>query len=420
MLLSCETSKERKCQREGLDILLHYHHREQATTANVDSVVPDAKEDGDVTACRKSDEAAGAGECGTKGLSLEEEIAMLNSGVSTDDILQCVDNDGVVNAAKGRKKGGKMFQVYDTSVGGTVFVLCTLPGCSIDTKLGEGQEVADDASGDKETADPPPSDGMDEKVEENKKRKTADGTAADDISTSATTKKQKVQPDQQPTTHSTDQQNPIDNDLPPTWDPVQTVQSIIHDIKTENPHTTITPSSRFVTRMIPIQHTCYASLVEMRHHLRALLIAKFIPIGVERYRNRTVGGDAEYALPSFKIDFRRRNCSNAKRADVIDMIAGVVAELTEKALAEEQSGGEDSPEVKGSSGDKVVVVEEKATLPKKQLFKVDLKDPEYTILIEICQTICGMSVLPNARAFHNFNLIALREKAKSEEITTDT
>jgi len=133
---------------------------------------------------------------------------------------------------------------------------------------------------------------------------------------------------------------------------------------------------------------------EMRNTVRALLESKFIPLGLER-----MGGGTR---PTFKIDFRKRNCSNVKRAEIIDMVAGLVSELTKEALGLEVGDTDADADGKDAGKD--------AT----QLFTVDLNHAEYTILIEVCQTLCGMSVIPNADAFRNFNLIVMREKAEEE------
>jgi len=150
---------------------------------------------------------------------------------------------------------------------------------------------------------------------------------------------------------------------------------------------------------------------EMRTTVRALLETKLLPVGLERRRQRQQlmeGGSAgdNEPLPTFRIDFRRRNCSNVKRAEVIDMVAGLVSELTEEALLGGEESGVDAGVDAGKDGS--------LSSSPPQLFTVNLKDAEYTVLIEVCQTLCGMSVIPNVDAFHNFNLIVMREKAEEE------
>jgi len=378
-----------------------------------------------------------SGAAGTEGLSLEEEIAMLKRGASTDEVLGHLEPGGGGMGVTGRKRGGRApFDVYDTGCRGTVFLMCALPGCAIEVdRRGCDGGTEDDVIGAEGGAvDSPPSD-VDNGADGSKKRKIDDGTtsAASDTGTT-TTKKQKTRTDAdaRTTTRTDAKPRAIESEPPtsPPWDPVLTVRSILHDIQTEDPHTTITPSSRFVTRMIPIHLTCYASMAEMEPAVRALLRSKFLPFGIDHRTKREANGivtDGEEdvnLLPSFKIDFRRRNCSNVERGDVIDMVATLVKELTNGA-AEDESVGADTAAAKESSDvpDKIVEAEEAAKVAevvvadgdptpdtKQQLFRVDLKDPDYTILINICHTLCGMSVVPNPGDFHNFNLTALREK----------
>jgi len=48
-----------------------------------------------------------------------------------------------------------------------------------------------------------------------------------------------------------------------------------------------------------------------------------------------------------------------------------------------------------------------------QLLSVDLIHPDYTVIIEICQTLCAMSVVKDVKeGFHNFNLIKQENNGK--------
>jgi len=92
------------------------------------------------------------------------------------------------------------------------------------------------------------------------------------------------------------------------------------------------------------------------------------------------------------------------------MVAGLVSELTREALLGCEEHGVDT----GAEGGDVGKDVSSSSSSPPQLFTVNLKDAEYTVLIEVCQTLCGMSVIPNVDAFHNFNLIVMREKAEEE------
>ena len=82
---------------------------------------------------------------------------------------------------------------------------------------------------------------------------------------------------------------------------------------------------------------------------------------------------------TFEISFKRRFCSNVRRETVIDALGKLVGELVED----------------GS-------------------LVVDLSNPDYTIQIEVVQTLCGLSVIPQGRSYRKFNLIELKESGYRE------
>jgi hypothetical protein len=47
------------------------------------------------------------------------------------------------------------------------------------------------------------------------------------------------------------------------------------------------------------------------------------------------------------------------------------------------------------------------------LLEVKLKNSDYTIVVEVCRTLCGISIVPNSKSFHNFNLIEIRQEIES-------
>jgi hypothetical protein len=85
VLLTCETGREVKCQREGLDILNHYCHSSATVT-------------------KKDNETASS-------LNLEEELKMLRSRKTAN--------------------ASSLFGVYDTGCRGSVFAMCTKQGCNL-------------------------------------------------------------------------------------------------------------------------------------------------------------------------------------------------------------------------------------------------------------------------------------------------
>lgn len=112
-----------------------------------------------------------------------------------------------------------------------------------------------------------------------------------------------------------------------------------------------------------MQATCFASADEIRLTSRALLTKLF----------------AAQSYKTFAISAKKRICSNITRDEIIDTIATIVVEL--------------NPDC-----------------------KVDLNNPEATIIVEICRTLCGISVVPRSSDdFHNFNLVAAREDNTTTE-----
>eukprot|EP00546_Thalassionema_frauenfeldii_P019548 CAMPEP_0178898302 /NCGR_PEP_ID=MMETSP0786-20121207/2254_1 /TAXON_ID=186022 /ORGANISM="Thalassionema frauenfeldii, Strain CCMP 1798" /LENGTH=281 /DNA_ID=CAMNT_0020569003 /DNA_START=29 /DNA_END=871 /DNA_ORIENTATION=- len=117
----------------------------------------------------------------------------------------------------------------------------------------------------------------------------------------------------------------------PSWDPIDTVGLIIKDLREG---TTDAPSSRFVTRMIPIQVSCTANKEEIEYVARELF---------SKYNDGTAA--------TFAIRPKRRLCTSFKSDELITMIANLA--------------------------------------PKK--WKVKLVDPKYTFIIELCKNFCGLS-----------------------------
>jgi tRNA acetyltransferase TAN1 len=168
----------------------------------------------------------------------------------------------------------------------------------------------------------------------------------------------------------------------PKWDPIKTVQSIFRDIRE---HNTEAPRSRFVSRMVPIQVTCFASMEEIMANATELIKDFLMP----KVNALTKG--LEDKLPSFKIEFKRRNCNHIRREQIVDGIANIVKDLTAQFWS-------------NHSG-------EKTGDGSKPLFRVDLDNPDYTIIIELCRTLCGMSVVANTKSYKKFNLIVLQEES---------
>ncbi|XP_006637038.1 THUMP domain-containing protein 1 [Lepisosteus oculatus] len=137
-------------------------------------------------------------------------------------------------------------------------------------------------------------------------------------------------------------------------DPAKLVYHILQDL-----HTTKKKKSRVILRMLPVSGTCKAFIEDMEKYLTTFLEPWF--------KSPSQG--------TFQIVFKARNSSHAKREEVIKVLGGLVGKLN----------------------------------PKN---KVDLTNPEYTIIIEIIKTVCCVSVVQNYVLFRKFNV---QEVIKNDE-----
>ncbi|KAL7476456.1 hypothetical protein ACHAW6_002317 [Cyclotella cf. meneghiniana] len=361
ILVTSESGREKKCQKEALELIHHYYYLKKSS-------IP--AEPGAMEKNRSSNEGP-TGPASTKTaddpLSLEEELAMLRKGAAAEEVLSYERNPKRPRHetshvfSKTRLSSMKSpFSLYDTGVKGVVWIVFTLPGSElvpydeiISTLRSRTQD--DDESNVKE--DPV---AHEVKSEEGKTTKDA--------------------------THD-----------PPLWDPIETVRIIMNEVGCSNHDSrannvkdvdkelgfntkadvvsTSPPGSRFILRMIPIQTTCHASVNEIKVVTKALL---------ERYLGSidATKSETKNKVKTFKVDFKRRNCSHLSRDQVLEAVVPLV-------LGENNVGGS-----------------EKCDAPK-QKYAVDLSDPDFSIRIEVCKTICGVSILPREKWCKNFNLAEL-------------
>ena len=275
IVLTCESGREIKCEREALDILQH----------DWDINVVTVKESG-------------------KSTSLDDELEKL--------------------------KGSKIvspFSVYATGCRGMVVILCT--DCRL---IVEPLEKTGDKEHNGRHLDASTTVTETEECGAAKKPRL-DGGKSDETSVGAT--------DQDEESAS--------------WDPLEAVGRIVKDMESSN---SVFPSSRFITRMIPMQATMYASVDDIRNATESLIV----PFADQK--NKT-----------FAIQVKRRLCDHLKRDDVIAAIGPVVSEAA-------------------------------------PTWKVNLRTPDFTIVVEICKTFAGVSILSSAQMLvaPNFNLAELRER----------
>ncbi|KAK2909568.1 hypothetical protein Q8A67_005405 [Cirrhinus molitorella] len=143
-------------------------------------------------------------------------------------------------------------------------------------------------------------------------------------------------------------------------DPEQLVHHILSDL-----HQTKKRKSRVILRMLPVSGTCKAFPEDME---------KFLSVFLERWFKAPLRA-------TYQICFKARNSSHNKRDDVIKAVAGLVGKLN-------------------------------------PLNKVDLTNPELSIIIEIIKTVCCVSVLKDYMLFRKYNLQEVAKEPTNENKAT--
>ena len=307
ILMTCERGKEMKCQREGLEIISHYYSKvvEGDSKGDSNNDVPDS--------------------AANPNLSLEEELQQLKS-------------------AKGDDQSKPHFGMFEVGCRGVVFALCTIPGCemipSIKGLKNNPRVAADNADG-------PSSNAADETYEPVLKKMREDVF-------------EETGNDREEQTLSKEREDP-ETPVNARCDPVPVVRQILQDITDDSARDA--PSSRFVSRMIPIQATCFPSQEELQ------LVSRML---IQRYFPRTAA--------SFGVAHKRRMCPDQFTKEII--IDTVAAEVL-------------------------------AVAPK---IKVNLDNPDVTVVVEVCKNLCGVSVIPKCKEhFRNFNLAVARDEQTKDE-----
>ncbi|KAI7867687.1 hypothetical protein BDF14DRAFT_1800760 [Spinellus fusiger] len=140
-----------------------------------------------------------------------------------------------------------------------------------------------------------------------------------------------------------------------TVSPVEPV-SFVHHILTDM-NATQSQKTRHVSRLLPVEKTCKANLPEMEALAQEVVFPKF----------NTPDKDGKIIPRTFAIVARVRNCSKINRMEVITKIAAI-------------AGPEHS---------------------------VDLTRPELTVIVEIIQNICLMSVVEDFFKLKKYNIESL-------------
>ncbi|NXM94899.1 THUM1 protein, partial [Sylvia borin] len=127
-------------------------------------------------------------------------------------------------------------------------------------------------------------------------------------------------------------------------------ENLVHHIL-KDMHTTKKKKTRVILRMLPISGTCKAFIEDMKKYTETFFEPWF------KAPNKG----------TFQIVYKARNNSHMSREEVIKELAGIVGSL--------------NPEN-----------------------KVDLNNPQYTVVVEIIKTVCCLSVVRDYVLFRKYNL----------------
>ncbi|KAM8772669.1 THUMP domain-containing protein 1 [Acanthopagrus schlegelii] len=140
---------------------------------------------------------------------------------------------------------------------------------------------------------------------------------------------------------------------------------LVHHILSDL-HTTKKKKSRVILRMLPVTGTCKAFQEDMVKYLTTFLEPWF--------KTPNCG--------TYQIAFKARNSSHNKRDEIIKSIAGLVGKLN----------------------------------PKN---KVDLTNPELTIIVEVIKAVCCLSVVKDYTLYRKYNVQeVVKEDTPKPDVTT--
>lgn len=165
------------------------------------------------------------------------------------------------------------------------------------------------------------------------------------------------------------------------FNPVEMVTQILRDVKdkTSKRKGLGIPGSRFVTRIIPLQATCSVSIEDIQATTRTVTAA-FIHVMSEEERK---------TVRTFAVQIKRRNCGHVKRLDMIVAVADQVAKTVNELLGKEWS--------------------------------VDLTTPDVTVWLEVCKSICGISLFSKEtlELSPNWNVAEIRDNDDQSDPKAD-
>jgi tRNA acetyltransferase TAN1 len=324
ILLTCDTGREAKARREGLAILQQDWEQNYVATPSIPSYIAESHDN-----------------------AHRSEPTTKPSSDSLDTELEQLRRTGTSTIAPS-------FAVYETGCKGTVLILCTA-----------GRLIV-----------PPRSKSDTGGVEPNPPKKPKLDTLAEDAAASPPSvtedkTNEEAQASNGDLTHGSIQTSAACVSVSRAdWDPFDVVRRVVQDM--ENGANTLT-SSRFITRMIPMQASCYTSIEDIQHAVEKLL-EPIVAIQAKQSPTASSASSGVARVPTFAVQEKRRFCSHIKHDQIVDAIGAVVDRVTNAG------------------------------------WKVNLTSPDYTLWIEVCKNVTGVSVVPlHDLKPKNFNLAEFRD-----------
>lgn len=271
-----------------------------------------------------------------------------------EEELALLRNSNKNKKAKSTSDGeASPFEPYDTGVRGVVFLLCT--GCRflVPPRTKPASVVVD---GDDEAPD----------TKKAKRGEVPDESGKEDVTNIGVAEVSSA-----PSANALSEKNhgcysATKNASLPVWNPLDVVRRVVEDIEKGGGGSF--PSSRFIARMIPVQATCFSGVEEIRYAVQSL-----VNDTLRKYHS----DDANQKLTTFAIQTKIRICGHLTRDQIIEAVGKQV--------------------VKSAPG-----------------WKVNLNEPDYRIMIEVCKSVAGISVIPSKEVLHTstrkFNLAELRTR----------
>jgi tRNA(Ser,Leu) C12 N-acetylase TAN1 len=464
MLCTCETGLERKCRHQATEILQHYYEREREVGERKSlyqgrNGLGDSDDDNN-----SKDDNDGAAESGRQGFDAVTKTPKGGSEINKAAKLTLEEELEMLRKwGRQQKPSGSLpseaddfpFHVRDTKCRGTVILLCTSPDRFLVAsssfpspstpssrkvpRLGSGvacyQDNRDVAGADADAeSEPLAGRGVSNVV--------IDPSLEDDASFSPPT-----DCGQNDAASGSAIQKPDASTLPENtttagcrpWDPVSTVLAVVRDLResarrdegeagTAGPFLLtpsssrstriVTPSSRFVTRMIPLQITCYASVDEIGETFRSLLrwylrsSSSFSSASPAPSQLGLRDSYRQEVVPSPEASTTGNECGTMTGSDEANAVTNAMASPPRSAETRATTYMVHSKRRHCDNIRSQQVIDCVASLTPSH-WKVDLKNPDVVVWVEICATLAGLSIVPFPllqEAFQ-FNLLQARTSA---------